>query len=56
MTVGSQGDGFEHFPFVNMVMPPAVHVSLKVYVKTLTLGVPPLFSQGRAEGEALRGR
>lgn len=56
MTVGSQGDSFECFPFMNMVMPPAVLVSFKIYVKSLTLGVPPLFSQGRAEGEALRGR
>lgn len=56
MTMGSQGDGSEYFPLVNMVMPPAVHVSLKIYVKSLTLGGPPLLSQGRAEGEALRGR
>lgn len=36
VTLGGQGDSFEHFSSMNSFMPPAVHVSFKIYAKTPT--------------------
>lgn len=58
MTTGGQGDSFEHFPFMNVFMPPEVHVFFKIYVTTLTSVRCTTFILPRKgqRGEVLNGR